>query len=87
MTAQQRLAVWESRFDGLRRVADGQAPSRMLGSLTAQFTERLQVEAAREKAVADGIVWDDSESDSDSDSDEVGSLVLFPSNNGDGVRG
>jgi hypothetical protein len=31
LSAQQRLTLWESRFDGLRAVADGRAPFRLPG--------------------------------------------------------
>jgi hypothetical protein len=65
LSAEQRLAVWESRFDGLRLIADGQAPARMLGDETVRFTAELQVAAAREKALAKGLPWGDSEPDSD----------------------
>jgi hypothetical protein len=67
LSAQQRLAVWESRFDGVQAIRDGELPLRMLGEATAEFTERLQVAAAVEKAAAEGITWGDPESDSDSD--------------------
>jgi hypothetical protein len=80
LTAQQKLALWQSRFDGLQLVADGRAPARMLGDATADFTGSLQVAAAAEKALADGIVWPESESDVDDESGsgsdgEVGSPV------------
>ena len=64
LTAQQRLAVWESRFDGLQAVADGRAPARMLGDQTADFTEALQTAAAVERAAAEGFAWSDPEPDS-----------------------
>jgi hypothetical protein len=76
LPAAQKLALWESRFDGLRRVADGLAPSRMLGGATADFTAALQVAAAREDAVAEGVAWDDDSSESP---DDVESPLLFPS--------
>ena len=65
--------MWESRFDGLRLVGDGLAPSRMLGDETVRFTAELQVAAAREKALAEGLPWGDSELDSD----DVESPLLF----------
>ena len=42
LTAEQRLAVWESWFDGLQLVADGQAPARMLGDETAGSPRRCR---------------------------------------------
>jgi hypothetical protein len=85
LNAQQKLALWESRFDGLQLIADGQVPSRMLGDGTTQFTDRLKVEAAREEAVAEGIVWgDDIATESDSDGDGV---PLVSSVDGNGFRG
>ena len=71
MTATQRLAVWQSRFDGLQMIADGRAPLRMLGDATVRFTAGLQVAAAREEALAEGITWADSDPDPESDSDDV----------------
>jgi hypothetical protein len=86
LSAQQRLAVWESRFDGLQMVADGRAPARMLGDATAGFTERLQVAAAEEKAVAEGVPWGDSEPDLDADSDRV-PLLFAIDDSGNGWAG
>lgn len=80
LTAQQRLAVWESRFDGLQAIRDERAPLRMLGDATVQFTEHLQEAAAIEQAAANAFVWDDS----DSDADEP---LVFSSSDGNGFRG
>jgi hypothetical protein len=89
LTAEQRLTVWQSRFDGLRLIASGDLPFRLSDDALHRFSDRLMeaaaVEQAAVQAAADGIVWDDSESDSDSDGG-VGSLVLFPSSDGDGFR-
>jgi hypothetical protein len=66
LTAAQRLAVWEARYDGLKRIADGQHPFQFSDGERRRFTDRLQVEAARESALAEGLSWGpDSESDSD----------------------
>jgi hypothetical protein len=47
LTATQRLAVWESRFDGVQAIRDdGELPLRMSGDATADFTEALQTAAA-----------------------------------------
>jgi hypothetical protein len=73
LSAGQKLALWESRFDGLRLIADGQAPVRMLDDATVRFTDELQVAAAREKALAEGLLWGDSKPDSD----DVESPLLF----------
>lgn len=73
LTSEQKLALWQSRFDGLQAVADGRAPSRMLGDATTRFTDGLMEAAAREQAAADGIVWGGSES-ADDDSDLGGDL-------------
>jgi hypothetical protein len=91
LTSEQKLALWQSRFDGLQAVADGRAPARMLGDATTRFTDGLMEAAAKEQAVAHGVMWgeDSSESDEELDEelDEVGSLVLFPSGGGNGFRG
>jgi hypothetical protein len=90
LTAEQRLAVWQSRFNGLRRIGDGLAPFRLSDDALHRFGDGLLEAAAREQAAvqaaAAGVVWDDSGPNSDSD-DEVGPLVLFPSSDGDGFRG
>jgi hypothetical protein len=68
LSAAQRLAVWEARYDGLKRIADGQHPFRFSDGERRRFTDRLQVEAARESALAEGLSWgDESESGSDLD--------------------
>ena len=89
LTAGQKVALWQARFDGLRAIADGRAPFRLSGDELHRFGDGLLEAAAREQAAvqaaADGVVWDDSGPDSDSDG-EVGSLVLFPSSDGDGFR-
>jgi hypothetical protein len=85
LTAQQRLAVWESRFDGLQSVADGRAPSRMLGDATVRFTDELKVAAAREQALAEGLPWDELKPDPDSDGADTPLVVSGA--NGDGFRG
>jgi hypothetical protein len=59
----------------------------MLGDETFRFTAELEVAAAKERAVSDGISWGDSQSDSDpgdGHADDVGSPLLFPGN-GSGV--
>lgn len=55
VSAETRLAVWLARFDGLRLVADGLAPARMLGDATADFTAALQVAAAEGPRGADYV--------------------------------
>jgi hypothetical protein len=68
LSAAQRLAVWEARYDGLKRIADGHHPFRFSDGERRRFTDRLQVEAARESALAEGLSWgDESESGSDLD--------------------
>jgi len=84
--------VWESRFDGLQLVANGTVPARMLGDATVRFTAALQVAAAEEKALAEGLPWgDDSESDPDALAEDtqsdLGSPLLFSSSDGNGFRG
>lgn len=64
LTAAQKLAVWESVGDGLRLIHDGRAPFRLSGDAVHRFSDRLQVEAAREAALAEGLSWGpESESD------------------------
>jgi hypothetical protein len=67
LTAEQRLAVWQARFDGLQAIRDGQVPSRMLGDATVRLTAELQVAAAREQALAEGLPLDELKPDPDSD--------------------
>jgi hypothetical protein len=78
LSAQQRLVVWESRFDGLRRVADGLAPFRLSGHQVHRFTDTLIAAAAVERAAAEG--WLEPEPDVDADSGDVGAPLLFPGN-------
>jgi hypothetical protein len=52
LSAAQRLQMWESRFDGIRAVQDGSAPSRLHGDALHRFTDSLIEAAAREQAVA-----------------------------------
>jgi hypothetical protein len=91
LSAQQKLALWESRFDGLQAVADERAPFRLSGDALRRFGDGLMEAAAREQALAEGVVWGDDSSEPDEESDEgldeVGSLVLFPSFDGNGFRG
>jgi hypothetical protein len=69
LSAQQKLAVWGSRFDGLQMIADGRAPFRLSGDGVHRFAGVLQVTAAEEEAVAEG----------DSDfGDDSGVPYLFP---------
>jgi hypothetical protein len=70
LSAPQRQAVWEARFVGLQRIADGRAPFRLSGDALHRFGDGLMVAAAKEQAVAEGVAWGDSESP-ESDSDEV----------------
>jgi hypothetical protein len=72
LSAQQKLAPCESRFDGLRRVAEGQAPFRLSGMRFTVSRMRCGVASAEERA-AEGITWGDSESNSD----DVQRPVLF----------
>jgi hypothetical protein len=66
LSAGQRLATWESRFDGIQLVMDGRAPLRMVGEETARFTDELMMAAAAaEQAAAEGIMWPDPEPDAD----------------------
>jgi hypothetical protein len=66
LSAAQRLQVWEAPYDGLKRIADGQHPFRFSDGERRRFGDRLQVEAAQESALAEGLSWGpDSESDSD----------------------
>jgi hypothetical protein len=86
LSAQQRLQLWESRFEGIRAVQDGSAPSRLQGDALHRFSDSLLEAAAVERAVADGVMpWDeaDTEPEFEAESDVGGELVLFPSN-GDG---
>jgi hypothetical protein len=89
LSAQQRLAVWESRFDGLQAVADGRAPARMLGDSTTRFTDGLLEAAAVERAVAERITWAEPEPEPDSDSggeSGVPHLFAVPAD-GNGLHG
>jgi hypothetical protein len=89
LSAADKLAVWQARFDGLRAISNGAFPFRLSADELHRFSDGLMEAAAREQAAAqaaaDGVVWDDSGPDSDSDG-EVGSLVLFPSSDGSGFR-
>jgi hypothetical protein len=88
LSAADKLAVWQARFDGLRAIGDGRAPFRLSGDGLHRFSDGLLEAAAVERAVAEGITWSEDSSESDPDTDgEVGSLVLFPSSDGDGFRG
>ena len=72
LTAAQRLDVWQSRFDGLRRIGDGLAPFRLSGDELHLFSDLVEA-AAVERALGDGVMpWDD-------DGSDAGELVpLFP---------
>jgi hypothetical protein len=88
LTAQQKLMLWQSRFDGLRLIADGRAPERLSGDELHRFADSLIETAAVERALADGVMpWDNDGSASEAEAPESfdagGELVLFPSN-GDG---
>jgi hypothetical protein len=89
LSAQQKSALWQSRFDGLRAVEDSQRPFRLEGVELQRFSDGLLEAAAREQALAEGEVmpWDgeDSESEADvdapaedTDSDSGGSVLPFP---------
>jgi hypothetical protein len=86
LTAAQKLALWESKFDGLRAIQDERAPFRLSGDELHRFTDSLIERSAVERAVADGIRWDshspedEDESDVDVLAEERGSadVVLFP---------
>jgi hypothetical protein len=81
LSAQQKSALWQSRFDGLRAIGDGRAPFRLSGDELHRFSDGLMEAAAREQEAAEGITWGEVSSESESD---VGELVLFPSH-GDGL--
>jgi hypothetical protein len=81
LSAAQKVALWQSRFDGLRAIADGRAPFRLSGDELRRFSDGLLEAAAREREAAEGIAWGKVSSESDSD---VGELVLFPGS-GDGL--
>jgi hypothetical protein len=69
LTAQQKLAVWQSRFDGLQRIADRAAPSRMLNDATVRFTAELQVAARVEEFGRDAPDFDGDDEPADTDID------------------
>jgi hypothetical protein len=91
LTAAQKLALWESKFDGLRLIADERAPFRLSGDALRRFSDSLLEAAAVERAVAAGVTWGDDGSESEdsefeAEPDAGGELVLFPSVAGDGER-
>jgi hypothetical protein len=85
LSAAQKWELWQSRFAGLGLIRDGSRPSKMLGDATADFTAALQVAAAREQALRQGLPWD--ELKPDPDSDEADTPLVFSSSDGDGWRG
>lgn len=85
LTAQQRLAVWQSRFDGLQAIRDERFPVRLSGDAVHRFTAELQRAAAREQAIAEGLPWD--ELKPDLDADEADTPLVFSGSDGNGWRG
>jgi hypothetical protein len=85
LTAQQRLDVWQSRFDGLQAIRDEQFPVRLSGDAVYRFTAELQVAAAREQAIAEGLPWD--ELKPDPDEDEADASLAFSGADGNGFHG
>jgi hypothetical protein len=87
LSAQQKLVLWESRFDGLQLVADGRAPFRLSGDEVHRFTAELQVAAEAERAAADG--WLESEPEPDADAESGGGVpYLFAvDGSGNGLSG
>jgi hypothetical protein len=72
LTAGQRWELWQARFAGLELIRDGRAPYRLSNDEVHRFTTALQVAAAREEALAEGLPWGDSKSDSDLDEVDYG---------------
>jgi hypothetical protein len=57
LTAADKLRLWESVGDGLRLIERGEMPFRFSDGERRRFTDRLQVEAAREAPLAEGLSW------------------------------
>jgi len=58
LTAGQRWELWQARFAGLELIRDGRAPYRLSNDEVHRFTTALQVAAAREAAIREGLPWD-----------------------------
>jgi hypothetical protein len=86
LTAQDRLLLWNSIPTAARLVADGDEPLRLSPQEVRLFTDELEVAAAKEKALADGLPWGEDSSESDEELDEVGALVSLRSFDSDGFR-
>lgn len=70
LTAADKLRLWESVGNGLRLIERGEMPFRFSDGERRRFGDRLQVAAAKEQALAEGLSWgEESESDSDAESD------------------
>jgi hypothetical protein len=79
LTAGQRWELWQARFAGLELIRDGRAPYGLSNDEVHRFTTALQVAAAREAAIREGLPWD-----AKPDADEVDASLV---GDGNGWRG
>lgn len=84
LSAEQKSALWQSRFAGLRAIEAEQRPFRLEGVELHRFGDSLLEQAAVEAAVAAGepMPWDSEDSESESvpaeDTDSGAVVPLFP---------
>jgi hypothetical protein len=69
LTAQDRLVLWSSVFDAARLIVDEREPLRLSRDELHRFRAELQSAAARERAAAEGIRWDEDSPDTEDKSE------------------